>query len=169
MAPTKKPAKKNKFRLNVLIFPKFQIPLILVNSALIIVAFAFVWMQAYRSYAYLHELGATAQLPADHVYYEFVNLQAKTLYRNLGWATLATLVTSAATTLYLSFRFAGPLVRLQGYFQSIVDEGRISAPLSFRRGDFLSELPPVVNRALHRVNQPANGSGSNSGSNAEAA
>ena len=50
----------------------------------------------------------------------------------------------------ISHRLAGPLVRLRRFFQVIADTGQVTN-LSFRKGDYLSDLPPLVNKALGRL------------------
>jgi hypothetical protein len=139
-----------KGRRRLLIYPSFQLTLVAINFALLIGAFAAIAIQASRSYAKLREMGASMQLPSDDAYYKFIEFQANTLYGYLAVALVLVFVLSGFLTLFISHRLAGPLIRLRRQFEHMAETGKIEK-ISFRKGDFFSDLPPIMNRALERL------------------
>lgn len=142
--------KKKKWRLRSLIYPRFQLLIIGINGLVMLAAFTIVGLQASRTFAKLHELGVASQLNENHVYFKFVQYQAKTMYGQLAFALMGGLFISGVSTLILSHRLAGPIVRLRGYFLGI-SRGDNVKPLSFRKGDFFLDIPPAVNAALEKI------------------
>lgn len=147
-APNRK-YKKRIFK-NYLIYPRFQLALIAANVATLLFSFLFVGIQSMRSYDKLREIGRIGNIPSDHSYYRFIDAHEQNLYQYLLIAVVVSTILSALCTLMVSHRFAGPLVRLRGYFRSIGD-GKPLTPLSFRKGDFFSDLPALVNKALTKI------------------
>lgn len=143
--------KTKKFRTKLLIYPQFQITLLVINTIVTVCIFLIVGIQASRSYELLRELGVRASYPADHMYFRFVNLQAKTLYTNLSIALVIGIVVSSVVSLYLSHRLAGPIVRLRGYFREIGESGKVQNLLFFRKNDFFADLPGDINKAISRL------------------
>jgi len=60
------------------------------------------------------------------------------------------MITSSALTLIISYRFAGPLIRLRDYFERLGIEKDSFRELNFRTGDYFSDLPPIINDGLKR-------------------
>jgi hypothetical protein len=61
-----------------------------------------------------------------------------------GWAV------SFVTTLILSHKLAGPIVRLKWYFQQIAKTGH-AKPVHFKKSNFMQDLPPIINQALQKL------------------
>lgn len=141
---------KRKARLRLLIYPRFQLTLIIANGAAVGLALAFVGFQVRRSIDTFRKVGLEAQFAPDHVYFQFLDLLASTLFRNLLFAFVLGFAFCSFVSLVLSQRLAGPILRLRGFFRSL-SEGRAQGELSFREGDFFPELPSLINRALARV------------------
>lgn len=150
MSTSHQPAKK-KFRFRLLIYPKFQLRLVVANVCLTAAALAFVGVQLQRAFFRLRELGVTAKIPADHAYFKFLDWQLGQMYSYFAIAFVAAFLLSVAVTLKISHRLAGPLVRLRGYFRKLADEGGPLTEIRFRKGDYLYDLPDFINRALRRV------------------
>jgi len=129
------------FRTKLLIMPKFQLTLIGVNWAVITLVFGVMYLQMSQAFSEMGPLVGLAKTMAFHSH----NLQMTMLA-----SYLVAMVGSGFITLGVSYRFAGPLIRLRGYFKGI-SEGSAVRPLSFRSGDFFSELPPLVNGAIGRL------------------
>ena len=146
------PNRKFKRRFNLLIYPKFQLGLVAVNLALMGAAFGFVILMVGRVMGNLRARGEAAKLAADHVYFRFLDMQVDALYSYILVAFAVGGVLSTVATLLLSQRLAGPIVRLRGYFREILQSGK--APqydIKFRRGDFFSDLPAVINGAFEAL------------------
>lgn len=155
-------ASKSKFvRFRVLIYPKFQLTLVAANAAVLILVCGIIALQSWRSMERLQELGVKAGLNPDHPYFEFLSLQARTFYSNLASGCVAAFVLSSIVIVLLSHRMAGPLIRLRRYFEDLKATGELK-PLSFRHGDYFSDLPEVINDGITAVKDKAEGSGDGS-------
>jgi methyl-accepting chemotaxis protein len=138
--------KKSRFR--IIIYPNFQMTLILLNVLLAIFTFAINMMEASRAFSRFNELGQTIKLAPDHAFFKLIELQAGNLYSYMILSFLISIGISCLVTALLSHRLAGPIVRLRSYFQDIASSGKVSSELHFREGDFFSDLPENVNNAL---------------------
>jgi hypothetical protein len=140
------------FRKNLLIYPQFQLTLMGLNWAVITAVFAVLRIQSSRVFSDLTPLTSLSQISGDYSTY-FLNFQADRLNTSLWFFYAIAMLASGALTLIVSYRFAGPLVRLKGYFQGLgVTQGPIRE-LNFRTGDFFSDLPPIVNSAIKRLKE----------------
>ncbi len=141
---------KNNLRRGYLVYPKFQVPLILVNVSInwaILCIFGYHLLRSFRS---LREMGVEANLPVGHPYFKFVDYHAFTLYSNLQYGLILGAIGSICLTLFLSHRLAGPIVRLKSYLETVKETGKITR-LQFRKSDFFSDLAPLVNETLENV------------------
>lgn len=144
--------KNKKIRWNYIVYPKFQIALIISNLVVITGLTAIIGFQSYRSFEYMRELGRNVNLDANHPFFQFVDVQANQLYGNLFISIFVGFVFSTLFTLIFSHKLAGPLVRLKSYFSQISETGKVE-PLKFRKNDYFSDFPPVVNSALEEVSK----------------
>lgn len=144
-------ARRRKTR-NFLIYPKFQMRLILANSAILLLAFGAIAWQAWRSLKHIEGLGLATGLHPEHAFFKFISFQMSTLMSYLAVAFVVSTAFSIVMSLYLSHRIAGPIVRLNGYLKRIGEKGVVSeGPLKFRQGDFFDDLPESVNGAIDSV------------------
>lgn len=58
---------------------------------------------------------------------------------------------SSVATLILSNKLAGPIVRLHLHFKFIAEGGKNIPAVFFRKGDFFTSLPPLINSAMDRM------------------
>lgn len=142
--------KIKKSRLNYIIYPSFQWILIISNFILIFLVAGITLFQTNQSYENLVQMGKRVKLPTNHPYFGFLNNQYENLYEYLSWALIISLTLSFLITLFISHKFAGPLVRLKNYFDEISKTGEIKE-LKFREGDYLSDLPEKVNNAFNKI------------------
>lgn len=140
------------FRKKLLIHPKFQLTLIGLNWFVITLVFALLWYQSGRIFSDLTPLFGISKITDDYSTY-FLNYQADRFNMTLLMFYGVAMVASGAITLIVSYRFAGPLLRLKGYFNAI-SNGKPPGELSFRSGDFFSDIPPVVNAAVKKLQNP---------------
>jgi methyl-accepting chemotaxis protein len=137
------------FRKKLLIHPKFQLTLIGVNWFVITMVFAALRYQSESIFSDLTPLTSLSKISDDYSHY-FLNYQADRFNTTLLIFYITAMIASGAITLIVSYRFAGPLLRLKSYFNSISD-GKSPGELNFRSGDFFSDIPPVVNAALKKL------------------
>lgn len=131
---------------NLLIYPKFQLPLIGINVALTALSLTVVWVSGREAFSNLEPMAAMSGMDAElfrkvwtHHYGQF----------NLSFLIVSALalLVSAGVTLYMSHKIAGPMVTLRRYFERI-KEGEAPGELHFRDRDFLMDLPPLINDAM---------------------
>ena len=134
-------------RMRFLIYPKLQLSLIFSGMGVLALSYVFIAIQVYRSFHELKGLGEQIGLPAGHPYFEFIQFHEHALSVSLYIAGVISCLVSFVLLLVLSHRVAGPIVRLKGYFEAMSREGW-KTRLTFRKGDFFSELPEVINQAL---------------------
>jgi hypothetical protein len=138
-------------RKTLLVYPHFQLGLILANVGLMAAALSFVGVQMRRSFSALKQMGQAAHIPEGHAYFKFLDWQTSQMYSYLAIAFVSAFVLSAIVTLLISNRMAGPIVRLRGYFKSIAENGAPNHPIEFRDGDFFSDLPQLINQGVERL------------------
>ena len=140
-------------RKKILVYPRLQILLVIVNAALAVCAFGFSMYEAFVTLSRFRKMGEIIHLDADHPYFQLIDFQAHSLYVNLIFAFFVSLIVSALVTLMISHRLSGPIVRLKSYFRRISETQRVEEALKFRKGDFFEDLPGVVNDALSALNK----------------
>ncbi len=125
--PKKRPS---FFRRKYLVYPKFQVTLIVMQSIVMLLLVGFVLFQ----FAFIPGVAESSEfIPALK-------------YSGLG--LLVALVVSGLGNLFISHRLAGPIVRLRKLFYRIAKTSDFPEMLSFRKGDFFTDLPPLVNQAF---------------------
>jgi len=129
------------------VYPKFQVLLLTVNFLTIFFALAFVGYQSLKTYAFMREMAEKANFSKDHMYYVFVNNQEAQAFNNILFAAIISLTVSTIIYLVLSHKLAGPIARLRTYFLEL-NQNPDAKELKFRKGDFFSELPDIINNAL---------------------
>jgi len=150
--PTPEPENQNPDGINrrrlpkLLIYPRFQLLLIGANLGVLFVAFAGFWVTSQQIVARLAPMAKLSGLETEF-FQRFLSYQEEQFrLAYLSAVTLAVLM-SGGVTLLLSHRIAGPIVRLRGFLRSIVKNEQ-TPPLTFHDGDFLSDLPGLVNDAV---------------------
>ncbi|HLE12781.1 MAG: hypothetical protein A2504_09485 [Bdellovibrionales bacterium RIFOXYD12_FULL_39_22] len=141
---------ESKWRFKYIIYPQFQYTLVAINSFILFVVITVFGVQIYRSFAYINGLGVRANLPPDHNYFKFINIQTHNLMVNMTIASFISLVFSVLFTIYFSHRLVGPIVRLKAHFLEIFNNG-IIRPINFRKTDYFTDLAEVVNNALEKM------------------
>jgi len=138
------------FRGNLLIFPKFQLILLGVNLGVLIIVSLFILFQ---TQSVIRELGlAGGALGPDAGFFrQVLAYSSSSLQNSILGSLMLGLAISAWTTLVVTRRFAGPLIRLRAFFASLADGKYPPEQLRFRKGDFLTDLPPVINQALEKM------------------
>jgi hypothetical protein len=139
------------FRRKYIIYPKLQFSLIALASVLLCCLFFASLFAVHQSYSYLKNEGINLGLPAQHSYFQFLDLQAGLVYRSITISFLVCLIAGLIFTILLSHRMAGPIVRLRNFFLQIAEHGYDKKPLRFRKKDFFSDLPDAINKALQKI------------------
>ncbi|MDR3606179.1 MAG: hypothetical protein P4M08_02230 [Oligoflexia bacterium] len=138
------------FRKRLLIHPQFQLTLIALNWSVITLVFGALRIQSSRIFSDLGPMAGFSGVNREFAV-SYLNYQAERFNDNLLLFYLTAMVISAALTLIVSYRFAGPIMRLKSYFRALSEPQTPVTDLSFRAGDFFSDIPPVVNSAIKKV------------------
>ena len=137
---------------SILINPRFQWTLIGYAAG---VAFLILFLiYAFFSLGF-HEfriLGHDSGIPADNVYYQFIQMQEATFVRVL--VALAVLVAGVLVIggLIVSHKIAGPIYRMQKEFLMMTErEPPVLKKIIFRKGDYFPELAEAYNALAEKM------------------
>lgn len=140
---------KKQRRTKFIVYPKFQYTLIIVNlMTLSLFTFA-TFNLIYFSFNKLISTGNEAGLNPSHPFFTFVENQRSEIFTTLGIGLTVFFILSSIVITYFSHKLAGPLVRLKEYLIAEKHNHKQS-PLEFRKNDYFSELPEIINNALEK-------------------
>ncbi|MBS1959407.1 MAG: hypothetical protein JST80_08050 [Bdellovibrionales bacterium] len=139
------------YKRKYLVYPKFQLTLIVLNSIVTIVLFILTALLVVRSHIYLEELVRQTRIPAQNLFSQLLTQQLHTLLIYMGVGLVVGVVTTGIATLLLSHKMAGPMIRLRNFFTDISKTGDFPESLNFRDGDFFQDLPPMINQAFNAL------------------
>lgn len=145
--PQGKPNRKLK---NFLIYPRYQIAMVIANSLIFVSGFVAVYYQVSSSFYNLDEVAAAKNIMASPYYKELVLYQEKFILNTIFTTLIWTLLFVIFFTVLFSHKSAGAIFGLQKYFQDIAKNG-YQRPLTFRKNDLHQELPGVVNSAIAKI------------------
>ena len=137
-------------RRQFIIYPQFQYTLIMTNLFILTTTLIFVGVLLSRSMRYLQTVGKTAELPDNHVYFQTLAVHEASIYTNLFIAAVLSIFVSTILTVVLSHRVAGPIYRLKKHLKNFIETNKYEK-LFFRKNDFFSDLPDLVNTTLIKV------------------
>ncbi len=137
---------------NLVIHPKFQLPIIITNLAVLLVFFTIAWIGTQNALIDLKPAAGLSGMESEF-FRKYVDYQAAQIQRALLIALGVGLPLTAGITLIITHRIAGPLVRLRCFFQSIVDGMSPNRQLEFRDGDFLREMEPLISSAIEKIQE----------------
>lgn len=139
------------FRRKILIYPKFQLSLVAVNIVTMLAVFAAIQFQIAFAVGEMQMMTSDSPLSTKQLYNRFIEYQMSVIYSGLALYLIIGFILSCGFTLFISHRLAGPLVRMQHYFNQMEKSGKIEQTLKFRKNDFLHELPDAINRGLNSI------------------
>ena len=131
-----------------LIYPQFQLRLMAFVISILLVSNLIFLAQIYRTHNFFVNVGRELGLPAVHPYFTFLQSQQHEMLLQLGVASVVSVVVSLLVLFYLSHRIAGPVVKLKGHLQKVIASDDGVEDLQFRKDDFFSDLPALVNESL---------------------
>lgn len=136
------------YKKKYMIYPKFQMTLILLNSGVTVVLMALTVLMVVKSQMFLENVVRQTRLPAQSIFIQMLDQQLRSLLLYMGLTTVAAVIVTAIATLFISHKLAGPMIKLRRYFGDIEKTGTFQEELYFRRSDFFLDLPPTINGAL---------------------
>lgn len=136
------------YRRKYLVYPQFQMTLIVLNTLVTLALFGLIAYFVIRSHLYLETLVKQTRLPAQNLFIQLLTEQLRSLLIYMFISLAVGLVFTATLTLLISHRMAGPMIRLRMLFSQVTKTGEFPEQLKFREGDFFQELPPTINQAF---------------------
>lgn len=98
----------------------------------------------------LHQFGVDSHYGPTHPYFDFILKLKISMMTNLNWILLFSVVLSTIMSVYYSHKVVGPLHRLKLFFTDVAN-GSEKHTVNFRKGDYFSDLPEFINRAIAKV------------------
>jgi len=136
-----------KKRFKFLVYPKFQLTLIIANIFVMLISFSAILFQLDRFYKKMSFMGQEAKITQNHTFFRFLEFQKSSMYSYLLIALIIGILFSLLITFFLSHKMAGPLIRIKSHFENLETKEKFE-PINTRKGDFLKELPDAINKAL---------------------
>ncbi|MDO9184247.1 MAG: hypothetical protein Q7U04_17670 [Bacteriovorax sp.] len=143
---------KNRKLKNYIIYPRFQLTLLLANILVAITALIMVYYKVNEVFEKLHQMGEKINLTPGHPYYNFVKTSQQMMNLNLSWAFGFSIFFTVITSLFISHKIAGPIYNLKKYFINI-NNNQEQPEMKFRRGDYYEELPKIINAAITKLKE----------------
>ncbi len=141
---------RNRKLNNYIIFPKFQLTLVVINLLIMTVCFILVFYQVYDSFHEINQLGVRLQLSSDSAFFKVMDYHKDKIIFRLGVSAAVCYIFSFILTVIISHKVSGPLFRLKKYFLDLQQNG-YKEKLSFREGDYYGELPDIINEGLENI------------------
>ncbi len=133
-------------RKNYLIDPQFQNKIILLFFILSISVLSIIYLFDSYYFEYFIQKGKDLNLEQGHVYYRLLEEQKDKMDRVFIITSITVTILVVIFGLILSHKIAGPLYRLRQYFMN--NEYENGTDLRFRKGDFFTDIPQVINKSL---------------------
>jgi hypothetical protein len=135
---------------NLLIYPQFQIPLIVFNLGALGLSLLVFWVTSQKV---LGDLEPAAKLSGVEIdfFRKYLQYHSRQLHIMFAVSGFITLLVSFVSTLVLSHKIAGPMVALRHYFRKVKDGVQPMPRLKFRDFDFLQDIPPLINEAIEAL------------------
>lgn len=141
--------KAKRYLKNYLIYPKFQLSLVIIGILISAITFFVLSFEIHQSFDYLISIGERLNFKSDSGYFKLLDSQKTLLTKNLIFVGLISAFLSSIISIYISHRIVGPIYRLRKYFQDAKVDG-VKTPLKFRDNDYFEDLPKTINDVLFK-------------------
>lgn len=142
--------KYKRYLKNFLIYPRYQLALVIINVLVLLAGFIIIYYQVGNSFYNLDEIAAAKNIMTNPYYKELVLIQEKLILTQIFTTIIICLTMTVLFTILFSHKSAGAIYGLQKYFQDIAKNG-YTKPLTFRKGDMHEQIPTAVNAALAKI------------------
>lgn len=136
-------------RRKILILPRVQLYMTAYTLVLSAVYFFSILLAGKFSMNKLRGAEAAKNLPADHLFFKFLDSQESMMFESLLMATGICIVVTFFASLLVSRKFVGPIIGLRNRFREMNVKGEIE-PLPFRKGDYLIDTVQEFNELVER-------------------
>ena len=138
------------YRRSYLVNPAFQLRLIGWMTGLALAPICTFFAAHHYFFWKLRKLGEDIQLEPNHIYFRFLEGQSEQMFLIFLLCSVIAILMVFVLGLLLSHKVAGPIHRMKGHLKSI-SEGQDVGELSFRKGDYFLEVPPIVNDCVRTL------------------
>jgi hypothetical protein len=135
---------------NFLIYPQFQLSLLFVNIIILALVLLIIHFNVNDIFNQLNFLGEKNNFDKLHPYFEFVEKSRNLMNTRLNLAFGASAILTIFITIFISHKMVGPIYKLKNFLFA-VNNGEKPEKLEFRKGDFFSDLPELVNQTLEKT------------------
>lgn len=134
---------------SLLINPQFQWKLIGYVGLLTLLILGTVLGLFQYGFQQFQVIGETAGLPADHIYFQFIQMQQSLLYNVLAVLSIIVALILLFGGLFISHKIAGPIYRMQKSLREMSANQPVELnEIKFRDKDFFPELADAFNELV---------------------
>ncbi len=141
---------EKKFLININFQMQFMLSLILIS----IISMSIIYLaNEYFFQTYMHK-GQVLNLPPDHPF--FLMIQEQKSFMTRVYFIVAGSISGIACVwgLFYSHKIAGPLYRLNRYFEEAAASGKpLEKKVYFREDDFFQEVPESINKYIDGIHE----------------
>lgn len=135
---------------NLLIYPRFQLTLVMVNLIIMTACYGLVFYQVHDSFGHLVEIAERLRIPSDSAFFRLMDHHLGQINIKLYIAAGIGYAFSVLLTLLISHKASGPLYRLESYFKDMEKNG-YTGKVEFRKGDYYFNLPSIINKGIEKI------------------
>jgi len=147
--------RKNRRHTSFIVHPQLQLKLIggqigLLSGLLSLLLFRLEWVNSQL----LNQIQANSLEPQGALV-ETLLIHQEQISQLLIWSFVLVALLLIGMSLWMTHRIAGPIRRLQNYFENLLKEpSKPIPPLYFRKGDFTEDLGDTIVKALLAIKPP---------------
>ncbi|MBX7232480.1 MAG: hypothetical protein K1X29_10380 [Bdellovibrionales bacterium] len=148
-----------KVRLKYLSYPRVQLVIVFAFLISMLLFSAIVLFFLTSAMSKLVDLGKVANLPQNHIYYQFLQMQTKSILLGLVYAFFVMSLFGTIFFIWFSHSLVGPIVALIEHLKKCRDQfrsGEPIKPIKFRKSDHFQDLAKLINEnlSLATINNP---------------
>ena len=150
-----------KVRLKYLSYPRVQLVIVGAFLVAMVLFFSIVLLFLTGAMSRLVDMGKDANLPLDHVYFQFINMQTKSILISLLYTLVVMSVIGTIFFIWFSHSLVGPIVGLIEYLKKSKEQlssGQPIRPIQFRKSDHFQDLAQHLNETLKLAMESRNNS-----------
>lgn len=137
---------------NYLIFPRFQVSLLIFNILIVVSAVLIVGYQFDKNLEVVDSVASRFGLASNQIFLEMMQELKADFIMTVWFVFLATFTLCFGFTVVFSHKIVGATHRLKQYFNDVKENGH-SYDLTFREGDLDPELADCVNEAIAKIKE----------------
>lgn len=141
-----------KTRLKYLSYPRIQLVIVGAFLVAMVLFFSIVLLFLTGAISHLVDMGKEANLPSDHIYFQFITMQTKSILTSLLYALAVMSALGTIFFIWFSHSLVGPIVALIEYLKRSKDQlrqGQNINPIQFRKSDHFQDLAQLLNETLN--------------------